>query len=152
MYIYYNPNPSMRQTGDCVIRGIARLTGMDWDETYAHIVMQGFIMKDMPSSNNVWGEYLRSRGFRRHVVPDTCPACYTVEDFCREHPKGSFLLATGTHVVAVMDGSYYDTWDSGQEIPVYYWQKGGDENGIPNTDASAAGDNDDPHTGGASGK
>ena len=27
------------------------------------------------------------------------------------------------HVVTVQDGKYYDTWDSGNEIPVYYWEK-----------------------------
>jgi len=33
------------------------------------------------------------------------------------------ILATGTHVIAVGDGNYYDTWDSGQEVPIYYWRK-----------------------------
>lgn len=27
------------------------------------------------------------------------------------------------HVVCVQDGFYWDTWDSGQEIPVYYWER-----------------------------
>ena len=27
------------------------------------------------------------------------------------------------HVVAVIDGNYYDTWDSGDKIPIYYWYK-----------------------------
>ena len=152
MYVYYNPNPTMKQTGDCVIRGIARLTGESWDAVYAKIAMQGFVMKDMPSSNAVWGEFLRSNGFRRGIIPDTCPACYTVEEFCRDHPNGKFLLATGSHVIAVEDGDYYDTWDSGQEVPIYYWKKGGSSHGVPDTDASAAGDYDGSHTGGAGGK
>lgn len=80
-------------------------------------------MKDMPSSNNVWGEYLKQKGFRRAVIPDTCPSCYTVKDFCFDNPSGKFLLATGSHVIAVVNGDYYDTWDSGEEVPIYYWER-----------------------------
>lgn len=80
-------------------------------------------MKDMPSSNAVWGEYLKRNGFTRHIIPDTCPSCYTVGAFCEDHPYGAYMLATGTHVVAVIDGNYIDTWDSGNEIPIYYWKK-----------------------------
>ena len=29
----------------------------------------------------------------------------------------------GGHVVAVEDGNYYDIWDSGDEVPTYYWMK-----------------------------
>lgn len=27
------------------------------------------------------------------------------------------------HVVCVQDGYYYDSWDSGNEIPIYYWER-----------------------------
>ena len=56
------------------------------------------------------------------MLPDQCPICYTVEKFCWEHPRGLFLLATGSHVVAVENGDYYDAWDSGNEVPIYYWE------------------------------
>lgn len=26
-------------------------------------------------------------------------------------------------MVSVVDGDYYDAWDSGKEVPVYYWHK-----------------------------
>lgn len=121
-YIYYNPNPAGKNVGDCVIRAICKLTGLDWDKVYLHIAMTGFELCDMPSSNAVWAAYLRRRGYRRHVIPDTCPACYTVKDFCRNNPHGKFLLATGSHVIAVVDGNYYDAWDSGNETPIYFWE------------------------------
>lgn len=122
-YINFNPNPSKKLVGDCVVRAIAKVTNQDWQSTYIGIALQGFTMNDMPSSNAVWGAYLYSKGFRRAVVPNTCPDCYTVREFCEDNPEGEFLLATGTHVIAVIDGDYYDTWDSGDEIPVYYWRK-----------------------------
>lgn len=95
----------------------------DWEDTYLEIVMKGYTMHDMPSSNNVWGAYLHEHGFKRYVIPNTCPSCYTVEQFCEDNPNLTGILATGTHVIAVQDGNYFDTWDSGNEVPIYYWRK-----------------------------
>lgn len=122
-YVKYNANPYGRRTSDCVIRAIAVLTGRSWDETYIDIFNWGFMLKDMPSVNNLWGSYLRSIGFRKFILPDNCPDCYTVSQFCDDHPIGRYLLATGTHVIAVINGNYYDTWDSGDEIPISFWKK-----------------------------
>lgn len=123
MFVYFNPNPANNHVGDCVIRAISKVTNQDWEKTYLEIALQGYMLKDMPSANYVWGAYLLENGFKRYVIPNTCPECYTIIDFCRDNPKGTFLLATGTHVVAVQGGNYYDAWDSGNEIPIYYWQK-----------------------------
>ncbi len=122
-YIFNNPNPKKILVGDCVIRGISILTDKPWEYTYIEILIQGYDMYDMPSSNEVWGAYLKSQGYSKRLIPNTCPDCYTIKDFCEDNPKGRYLLATGTHVVAVIDGDYYDTWDSGNEIPIYYFTK-----------------------------
>lgn len=123
MYIHFNPNPMQKRVGDCVVRALCKVTEQSWEEVYSQICLQGFKMCDMPSSNPVWASYLKMRGFRQLSIPDTCPDCYTVNDFCIENPHGTFVLGTGTHVVAVLDGDYYDAWDSGNEIPVYYFRR-----------------------------
>ena len=123
MFQFYNPNPQKLLIGDCVIRAISKLRDIDWVDAYMDVVAQGLAMHDMPSSNEVWGAYLYENGYRRYVIPNTCPDCYTVSDFCNDYPEGRYLLATGTHVIAVEDGTYFDTWDSGNEIPIYYWRK-----------------------------
>lgn len=125
MFVQYNENPSNNRVGDCVIRALSRALKQDWEKTYLDIALQGYIMRDMPSANSVWGAYLRERGFRRHIIPDTCPDCYSINAFCIDNPKGTYILATGSHVICVEDGNYYDTWDSGDETPVYYWKMEG---------------------------
>lgn len=123
MFIKYNPNPQRKSVGDCVVRSVSKVLDYDWERTYIELAVQGFMMCDMPSANAVWGAYLRNNGFTRHVIPDNCPDCYTVSDFAEDNPHGKFILATGSHVIAISGGNYYDTWDSGSEIPVYYWSK-----------------------------
>lgn len=120
-YEYFNNNPSSKIVGDCVVRAISLVMNEDWQKTYIGLALQGFLMSDMPSSNAVWGAFLMQNGFERHAIPNTCPECYTVADFAMDNPEGTYLLATGTHVVACIDGVYMDSWDSGQEIPQYYW-------------------------------
>lgn len=119
----YNPNPEKNRVGDCTVRALCCVLMKEWDEVYLGLCLEGFIRKDMPSANNMWGTYLWDRGFRRHFVTDECPACYTVKDFCEAFPVGRYLLALGSHVIAVIDGDYYDTWDSGDECPIYYWSR-----------------------------
>lgn len=128
-YVPYNPNPLGKTVGDCVIRAISKIMKYDWDKTYVEVSLQGFEAKDILTSNPVWGAYLRKNGFKRYVIPNTCPDCYAVRDFCLDHPVGEFILATGSHVIAVVDGNYYDSWDSGNETPVYFWTREINERG-----------------------
>ena len=123
-YIHRNYNPFGKIVGDCVVRAISTVLDESWDDTYWGIAEEGFEIKDMPSSNEVWGSYLIRNGYDRKALPNTCPACYTVKDFCDDHPFGRFILATGTHVIAVIDGEYIDTWDSGDLTPMYYFERG----------------------------
>lgn len=123
MYKQYNANPVARRAGDCTVRAISKITGKSWEQVYVGLCVCGFKYYDMPSSNYVWGIYLTDNGYSRHIIPNHCPNCYTVADFCTDHPRGEYLLALSGHVVAVVDGDYYDTWDSGDEVPMYFWRK-----------------------------
>lgn len=96
---------------------------MDWESTYVSLAIYGFDMADMPSSNNVWGSFLVENGFKKMIIPDSYSPEYTVREFCKDHPTGVYVLATGSHAVCVRDGMYLDSWDSGDEVPVYYFEK-----------------------------
>ena len=123
MYREYNPNPAGRRVGDCAVRAVARALGVDWETAYTMISMNGYAMGDMPSSDSVWGAVLRQNGFYRTSIPNECPDCYDVADFIKDHPKGTYVLGFGGHVATVVDGILYDSWNSLNEIPIYYWYR-----------------------------
>ena len=123
MWREYNPSPSGRRVGDCSIRAIAKALNVDWEMAYIMVAVEGFIEADMPSSDAVWGSVLKKNGFVREAIPNTCPECYTAEDFCNDHQEGVYVLGFGGHVATVEDGVLYDSWDSSKEVPQYYWRK-----------------------------
>lgn len=123
-YVYFNPNPIKNQrVGDCVVRAISKVMGCNWETAYIGLSAEGMSLYDMPSANYVWGTYLQKNFFRQHMVESTCPNCITVEEFAKKHPNGTYVVATENHVVAVENGNWYDTWDSGSEIVLFYWEK-----------------------------
>lgn len=123
MWEYYNPNPLERKTGDCAVRALSKALDTDWESAYAKLCSNGFAMGDMPNSNQVISAVLRMEGFYKANMPNECPDCYSVEEFCEDNPKGVYVLGTGTHVVAIEDGKYYDTWDSGDLTPIYVFYR-----------------------------
>ena len=123
MFREYNPNPASRRVGDCAVRAVAKALNTDWETAFAMIASNAFAMGDMPSSDSVWGAVLRQNGFYRKAIPNTCPNCYTASDFCRDFPKGTFVLAFGGHVATVVDGDLYDKWDSSNLYPQYFYYR-----------------------------
>ena len=82
-------------------------------------------MGDMPNSDIVWGSVLRGEGFVREVLSNTCPDCYTVKEFCKDHPEGIFVIKSENHVATVVNGNLFDSWNSEMKVPIYYWMKRG---------------------------
>lgn len=123
MWRQFNPNPAGRAVGDCAVRAVSVALGVDWETAYAMLAVNGFAMGDILNSNSVTGATLRQHGFKRANIPNECPDCFTIRDFCRRNPKGTFMLGTGSHVVSVIDGDYIDAWDSGAETVSYVWYK-----------------------------
>ena len=123
MYINYNANPIKRRSDDCVIRAISTVLNKPWEEVYCDLCEYGRREYDMPSANYLWGKYLHNNGFYRSIVPDTCPDCYTVSKFAKDHTTGRYILALSGHVVALINGNYFDSWDSGDEVVLYYWKE-----------------------------
>lgn len=123
-YVYFNENPAGRSVGDCAVRAVSKALGKTWEEAYVELALEGFRQGDLPNSDAVWGTCLHRHGFRRHFIPDDGLGAYTVKDFARDNPNGVFILSMpGRHVLTVVDGQYFDSWESGGEAPSYYWTK-----------------------------
>lgn len=123
MWIKYNANPVANRVEDCAIRAVAVVLGISWDDAFDLIADSAKLMGGVMHQNAAFGAVLRQHGFIRKIIPNTCPDCYTIKDFCRDNPEGVFAVGTGSHIVAVINGDYIDTWDSGEEIPIYYWKE-----------------------------
>lgn len=125
-YVFYNPNPVRPEggAGDCAVRAISKALGITWEEAYSLLTANGFLMGELPNSDLVWGSVLRQHGFKRAIIPNTCPDCYTVGDFCNDHPDGTFVVKSDGHVATVIDGTLFDSWDSSMNVPIYVWEKG----------------------------
>lgn len=123
-YIFFNSNPEyVSNVDDCTINAICVALNMKWEDAYMDLCLTGLELHRMPSSKVVWHEYLKRHGFQKYVLPDICPSCYTVKSFTIDYPIGIYLLALENHVIAVVDGDYYDTVDTGSEVPIFYWKR-----------------------------
>lgn len=107
MFRKYNHNPEGILVGDSVIRALSVALNQTLDDS---------------ARTSDWRKYLQSHGWTREGVTN---GHYSVDGFCRDHPDGRYVVATGTHAIAVVDGDYLDTWDSGDEVLTHYWRKNG---------------------------
>ena len=122
MWMRCNVNPAHKEAVDCVIRAISIALNKTWLDTYDELCALGRIEYDMPSADKVWGKYLYNHGFVPFLLPESCPSCITIKRFCVMYPKGVYIIGTGSHAVAVIDGNYYDSWDCGNELPSFFWR------------------------------
>lgn len=121
-YIRLNENPHGILVDDCVIRAISTATGQDWDKIYIDLMLEGFEHKNWGNFNAIWWNYLQNKGYKREIIPNTCPLCYTLKDFVKDHKHGVYVVGDGRHAVAVVDGYYIDTFDSGNISVLYYFK------------------------------
>lgn len=122
MWIKYNANPLANRIEDCAIRAVAVALDIPWDNAFDLIAQSAKAMGAVMHQNVAFGAVLRQNGFRRYIIPNYCPDCYTIKDFCQDHPEGTFVVGTDSHVVAVINGNYIDSFNSGDLIVLYYWE------------------------------
>ena len=121
MFRYYNPNPTGRvSVGDCAVRAVSKALGITWDDAFNILVDTARLRGDMPSSNAVIDEVLTDYGFHKETFSD-CYKCHTVSEFAEKHPYGTYVLGTGSHVIAIKNGDWWDSWRSDDEPILYYW-------------------------------
>lgn len=119
-YRFKNMNPEGKKVDDCTVRTLSLVSGLEWDRVYDDLCDIGKWLRVMPSTNEAWNSWLELYHWKMHEVIGR-PDDYNVNDFCVEHPRGAYVLGLRNHVVAVIDGHYYDTWDCGERPVLFYW-------------------------------
>lgn len=122
-YKYFQPNKKDLKDNhlDCQIRALCKATGKDWLSVYDDLVAIGRELWRLPDEREASDEYLKARGFFRvKAVRGKKP---TLKEFAETHRRGTFVVNMTGHVVTVIDGDYYDTWDSGDGATYSYWRK-----------------------------
>lgn len=122
MWVRSNPNPKRKEVPDCVVRAIAIAMNRRWYDVYDDLYRIGREECNMPNSDEVWGKYLYRLGFEPFLLPESCPQCVTVKMFCHIFRQGVYIIGTGYHAVAVINGDYYDSGDSGSMMPSFFWR------------------------------
>jgi hypothetical protein len=78
----------------------------------------------MPWEKKAYQPLLKDYGFEYRKLSikrgDKRP---TVESFTKSHRKGVFVVVIANHIVPVVNGQYFDTWDWGDASLYGYWEK-----------------------------
>ena len=118
-YSYYQPNAKdiKDKMGDCQIRALSKALDLTWLETFDLItplcreaqapdIFCCDLSKTKDFMNRIGFEYTGISNKKGSTRP-------TVKSFAKDHPVGKYVLSVAHHVVACVDGRYYDTWDCG---------------------------------------
>ena len=124
---YHNANPRNRITGDCEFRAISAALEQDYNVTVME--MAEMMCKTGYALNDSKGEekYLLSKGWIKRSQPRKPDGTkYTGKEFCKNRVnKNQRYIAHigGHHIVAIIDGKVWDTWDSTGGCIGNYWIK-----------------------------
>lgn len=125
-YIYYQPNKKdiKDDYGDCVIRALTKVIDKTWMDVFTDMLSICTEYQALHNNQVVYTNYLKSKGFTYVGISNKKGTKRpTVKSFATSHKTGTYFVTVANHVVAVVDGHYYDTWDSGDKSMYGYWTK-----------------------------
>lgn len=128
-YKYYQPNKKdvKDKYGDCTIRALSKAFNISWIDAFDMTIpycreYQTSNIFDM--DNKKVQEVMSRLGFKYYGISNKKGTKRpTVESFAKEHKNGTYLLSVSHHIVAVVDGIYYDTWNCGRKSLYGFYEK-----------------------------
>ena len=138
---FYNANPKGKMTEDCVVRAITTALKQPYEQTLRELAEKTIKTGYMLNGNKGIDAYMKSKGWVKCKQPKKSDGTkYTGQEFCRTlmHPiyseeldicKEGFeinnILANigGHHIVAIMSGQIWDTWNSANGSIGIVWVK-----------------------------
>lgn len=122
---YYQPNKKdiKDEYGDCVIRALTKAFDMEWMDIFNELIPYAVKFQCMPNGRPCYEAYILDKGGKwESIKVEKGKKRPTVSTFAKEHKQGTYILRVAHHLVAVEDGFYYDTWDSGEKSLYGYWR------------------------------
>ena len=113
-WVEYNPNPLKKNVGDCTLRAYCKFTDKKWEEVYD---MSSKFAKEECSimdESSVVNKFIQEKLNCKITWPKKDEKV-TVNEFAKTHNKGKYIIGIRGHVVTVINGYYYDSWDSGDK-------------------------------------
>ena len=121
MWIRCNPNPKGNIVPDCVIRAVSIALHLSWYEVFDKLSSLARAECSVTCDDKLWGRFLYNMGFIPFTIPANYTRCISVNEFCKLFPNGRYVIGTGNHAVAIINGDYYDSWDSGYVCCSFFW-------------------------------
>lgn len=127
-YKYYQPNDKdlKDKTGDCQVRALSKALNISWLEAFDLTIpicrrLQTYTIFDGNHEKTV--EAMQDLGFAYTGVSNKKGTKRpTVKSFAASHKSGTYILKVSRHVVACVNGEYFDTWDSGHKSLYGYYE------------------------------
>lgn len=122
---YFQPNKKdlKDKYGDCVIRALVAVTGETWEKVFDLLYPIARELQCMPNNKPCYGKFLKEKGFEYKGISNKKGSKRpTVDDFTKDHKDGKYVLLVANHLVASINGKYFDTWDSGNKSLYGYWK------------------------------
>lgn len=125
MFIYCNVHPQQKLVGDCVKRAITKATGMDYNEVKRQLNRYKKV-----SGAESFNDKKNCYAYVENVlggIKISFPAVkgeprMNGKRFCKEFPKGSYILSMAGHWTCCVDGVIYDTWDCTEKCVYQAWK------------------------------
>jgi hypothetical protein len=125
---FYNANPKNRFTTDCTVRAICTATEIPYNTVVMEMAELQCKTGYDADENKLIDLYLQSKGWKKHPQPRKWNNTkYTGWQFCKEYRYPKVIANIGGHhIVAIIRGKVYDTWDSTSGCIGNYWVKAGE--------------------------
>lgn len=129
-YKYFQPNKLdiKDKRGDCAIRALAKTFDCTWGEAFTMCiepVLKHQVLFNDSNAKELNKIFEEIGLFYTGTTPKKGKKRQTVAEFAKS-TKGDgkhYIAKVPHHFVAVYDGVYYDTWDSGKQLLYGYYTK-----------------------------
>lgn len=114
----YNPNPKERNIGDCTLRSYCAAFGISWDKAFdiaSKVAKENSSMIQYVADKVLVEEFncVVDEKYNKKTVKSKDRI--KVNEFALSHPYGTYILHVPKHQVTVINGEYWDSWDSGDK-------------------------------------